>query len=149
MDHQIRSYMPADLPDILSAWESASEIAHSFLPEPFLIQERAAIQNNYLPTAETWVIEAQGTVIGFLSLLDNEIGGLFVHAEHHQMGAGTALMGKAKQRHPVLEVEVFEKNLIGRKFYAKCGFNPISRHIHEQTGNALARLRFDSAEQGA
>lgn len=148
LDRHLRRLAPADVPGILSVWESASEVAHAFLPAAFRTQEREDIQHRYLPIAETWVVEQHGIVIGFLSLLNNEIGGLFVHAEFHGTGAGTVLMEKAKQLHPVLEVEVFEKNLIGRKFYAKCGFRERSSRIHLETGNRLLCLRFESGGQG-
>lgn len=149
LDHHLRRFAPADVSGILSVWESASEVAHAFLPEAFRIQEREDIQHRYLPVAETWVVEQHGMVIGFLSLLNNEIGGLFVRAEFHGTGAGTVLMDKAKQLHPVLDVEVFEKNLIGRKFYAKCGFRERSSRIHEESGNRLLCLRFEAGGQGS
>ena len=49
----LRAYRPEDLDAVLSAWERASEIAHPFLSEEFIAQERQNIPDIYLPNAET------------------------------------------------------------------------------------------------
>jgi len=51
-------------------------------------------------------------------------------------------MDKAQELHGELEVEVFKENSVGRRFYAKYGFEELAESIHEATGNALLRLRF-------
>ena len=53
----IRKYSEKDLAEVLSAWESASEVAHPFLSQGFLDQERRNIPELYLPNADTWVAE--------------------------------------------------------------------------------------------
>ncbi len=140
--HVVREYAPDDLADILSAWERASALAHPFLTEQFLDQERLNIPELYLPNAETWVIEDNGRVIGFIALIGNEVGAIFVDPEFHGSGAGRALMDKACALRGDLEVEVFRENAIGRNFYARYGFEPLAETIHEATGNALLRLKF-------
>ncbi|OAD19202.1 GCN5-related N-acetyltransferase [Candidatus Thiomargarita nelsonii] len=138
----IREYKDEDLNDVLSSWESASRIAHPFLTKEFLEQERYNIPNVYLPNAETWVVEQEGQVIGFIALLGNEVGAIFVKPEFHGTGAGKALMDKAQELCGDLEVEVFEANSIGQRFYSSYGFEPVTEKIHEQTGNKLLRLKF-------
>lgn len=138
----IRPYEPDDLDDVLSSWESATSIAHPFLTEDFLEQERHNIPNLYLPNAETWVVERGNQVIGFVALIGNEVGAIFVKPEFHGTGAGRSLMDKAQELRGDLEVEVFKANEIGRKFYASYGFEPLDEKIHEQTGNELIRLKF-------
>ena len=138
----IRQYEGQDLQDLLTTWAAASEIAHPFLTEDFLAAERENIPNLYLPNAETWVYEADGRVVGFVDLIGNEVGAIFVHPNHQRMGIGKRLMDKAKELRGELEVEVFVKNAIGRAFYAKYGFTPIQEKVHDQTGFDLLRLRF-------
>ena len=142
VQHLIREYAPDDLADILSAWESASALAHTFLTKPFVHQERINIPELYLPNVETWVVEDSGRVIGFIALIGNKIGAIFVDPEFHGSGAGRALMDKARELRGDLEVEVFKENAIGRKFYARYGFELLAETIHEATGNALLRLKF-------
>ncbi|WP_406661308.1 GNAT family N-acetyltransferase [Methanolobus sp. ZRKC3] len=142
MDRTIRKYKQEDLNDVLASWESASRVAHSFLTDEFLEKERHDIPDVYLPNAETWVAEQDGQVIGFITLVSHEVGGIFVKAEFHGTGAGKALMDKARELHGYLEVEVFEKNITGRKFYSRYGFQYLAESIHKETGNKILRLKF-------
>lgn len=91
------------------------------------------------------MIENDGQVIGFVALIGNEVGALFVQPACHGSGAGRALMDKAVELCGDLEVEVFKKNDIGRRFYARYGFEPMQETLHEQTGNTLMRLKFSTA----
>ncbi len=142
MKRIIRAYRDKDLADVMSAWESASKVAHSFLPNDFQEQERYNIPNVYIPNAETWVVEQDGIVIGFIALIGDEIGGLFVKSEFHGAGAGQALVNKAQELRGNLEVDVFKANAIGCRFYERYGFEPLKESVHEQTGNKLLRLKF-------
>lgn len=139
----IREYQRQDLEGLLAAWYSASLLAHSFLSEEFFEQERQAIIAQYLPVAETWVYEADGKVVGFIALIDNELGAIFVHADYHRQGIGHALMAKARSLRPVLELSVFEANHIGRAFYEKCGFRQVGEQMHAETGFMQLRLKLE------
>jgi len=85
-------------------------------------------------------------VIGFIALMGNEVGAIFVKPEFHGTGAGKALMDKAQELHGDLEVEVFKENTIGQKFYARYGFHPINEHVYEPTGDIMVRLKFTKEE---
>lgn len=143
----VRPYKDRDLDDLLAAWESASEIAHPFLTQEFLALERENIPNLYLPNAETWAYESDGRVVGFVALLGNEVGAIFVHPSHQRMGVGRRLMDKAKELRGELVVEVFKANTIGLAFYAKYGFEIVAEKVHEQTGFDLLRLRLPSSKR--
>jgi putative acetyltransferase len=95
----------------------------------------------YLPKAESWVWQAEGHVVGFISLLGNEVGAIFVDPRFHRSGIGRALMERARTLRGELEVEVFERNLLGRAFYAKLGFELMHQKVHKQTGFEVMRLR--------
>lgn len=144
----IRKYRDQDLDDLLAAWASASEIAHPFLTQEFLDLERQNIPNLYLPNAETWVFEDEGRVVGFVALLGNEVGAIFVNPNQQRRGVGRQLMDKAKELRGELVVEVFKANTMGRAFYAKYGFTPIEEKVHEQTGFDLLRLRLAMEKEG-
>ncbi len=143
----IRKYRDQDLDDLLAAWASASEIAHPFLTQDFLASERQNIPNLYLPNAETWVFDDSGRVVGFVALLGNEVGAIFVHPSHQRRGVGRQLMDKARELRGELVVEVFTENTIGRAFYAKYGFETVAEKVHEQTGFDLLRLRLPSSKR--
>lgn len=126
---------------VMAAWESGSRLAHPFLPREFQDQVRRDIPNLYSPNAETWVLERNEVVVGFVALLGNEIGAIFAKEDCHRSGAGRALLDKAIQLKGDQEVEVFKANSIGRSFYEKTGFLFISESVHEPTGNTVFRLR--------
>ncbi len=136
----IRKYQPADLDDYMTTWESASAVAHPFLTDAFQAKTRSDIINVFLPITENWVWDADGRVVGFVSMMGNEIGGLFVRPERQRQGIGRALVDHVREKHEHLEVEVFLDNVIGRAFYAKYGFLQTEAKLHEETGLELIRL---------
>ena len=117
-------------------------MAHHFLDEVFFKLERENITSVYLPVTETWVYEKQGKVVGFISLLENEVGGLFVHADHHRKGIGRALMDHALKIRTPLVLEVFEDNAIGRNFYKKYDFVEIGEIFEEEIKKNQIRMKF-------
>jgi putative acetyltransferase len=137
----IRKYQPTDCHQLLDVWDRASALAHSFLSKEFIEQERHNIPKVYLPVAETWVWETNGQLVGFMALIGNEIGGLFVDPEFQRRGIGGALVEKAQSLRGDLVVEVFEKNLLGRAFYQKMGFQFLRQKFHEETGFEIMRLQ--------
>jgi putative acetyltransferase len=138
----IRKYTDNDLDEVLSAWENASRLAHPFLTNKLIETTRKNIPVVLLPKADTWVYEREGVVVGFISLIGNEVAALFVQPAFHGTGAGRALVDKARELHGDLEVEVFEINTIGLQFYLKYGFVPFLEKNHEITNNKVVRLRF-------
>ena len=139
----IRPFVGSDVVGLLDVWYRASLIAHPFLTEEFLERERVEIVERWLPMAETTVIQGDGRVVGFLSLIENEVGAIFVDPDFHRQGVGRALMDDARKRRPHLELSVFEANLIGRRFYEAYGFRTIERRIEETSGQPELRLRLD------
>jgi putative acetyltransferase len=142
MHQTIRKYRNSDLEELLSSWENASKLAHPFLTNDLLESTRKNIPVVLLPKADTWVYEREGVVVGFISLVGNEVAALFVQPAFHGTGAGRALVDKARELHGDLEVEVFEVNSIGLQFYLKYGFVPFLEKNHEITNKKVVRLRF-------
>ena len=142
----IRPYANDDLGDLLDVWYQASLIAHSFLPEKFFESERREIAERWLPMSETIVYEADGRVVGFLSLIGDEVGAIFVDPEHQGSGIGRALMDHASGSRASLTLNVFEANHIGRRFYDAYGFDVVGRQLNEATGYPELRLRLGEAD---
>lgn len=140
----IRPYKKSDEDEVADVWYQASLIAHSFLSEEFLISERQMLSERWLPMSETIVYEADGRVVGFLSLVGNEVGAIFVDPNHQRQGVGRALMDAAHEARPFLELEVFEANSGGRQFYEAYGFRLVGRHTNEASGHPALRLRLDA-----
>ncbi|NIZ14816.1 GNAT family N-acetyltransferase [Phaeobacter sp. HF9A] len=121
----IRPYTPSDKPTVLHIWRQANAQAHPFLSQDLTDQAEAMIRDSFLDMAETWIIEEGSRPLGFLSLLENEVGGLFVLPEAQGKGLGRALLDHARERRPTLTLSVFVKNHRARRFYAAYGFQPL------------------------
>ena len=141
---QIRQYTQLDLESVLDSWEVATRLAHEFMTDEFIAQERKNVAEIYLPNTDTWVAEIDGEVQGFIALMGNEVGAIFLQPICHGKGIGKALMDKAQELHGELEVEVFKENSIGRAFYSKYGFEQIEEKYHEPTEQIVLRLKFSA-----
>lgn len=144
----LRRYEERDLDGVLSVWEKASRVAHNFLTSEFLEQERYRIAHVYRPKADTWVAESEGKIVGFMALLGNEVGGLFVEPASQGKGIGRALLDRAREIHGNLEVEVFAANAAGRRFYADYGFDLLRTGKDPETGHELLRLVLNEQQPG-
>lgn len=145
---RIRAFTPGaggDEDAVVRVWARASALAHPFLGPEQVAAERASLREVYLPRTATWVAEAGGSVVGFLSLHASEIGSLFVDPAYHRLGIGQALLQLARELQPVLDVQVYEANAIGRAFYARTGFELVGSRVQAATGEVLLRLRLGAA----
>ena len=140
----IRKYEDQDETRVIDIWYNSSSLAHPFLDTAFVEKVKKDMKDIYLPNAETWVFEDNNVIIGFISMIENEIGGLFVSPDRHSKGVGTALVNFIGEFHKELEVEVFKDNKIGRSFYDKYGFNIIKEYFHEESSQVLIRMKFSS-----
>lgn len=105
--------------------------------------QRTDIREKYLPIAQTWVAEDEGNICGFISLLDNYIGGLFIHPNYQGRGIGAALINKASAEKSTLTVGVYAKNENARKFYEKVGFSFVDQELQEETGEIVLNMALD------
>ena len=137
----IRKYKEKEIPKLLEIWESAALIAHPFLNTEFHEMVKGAMKDMYLPNSDTWVYEENGNIIGFISMMKNEIGGLFVDPNQQSKGVGTSLVNHINQFHNILEVEVFEENKIGKPFYEKYGFKVIKEYLMKETNQKVLRMK--------
>ena len=140
----IRKFETSDTDAVVRAYYQASKLAHPFLSEEFLRKVMRDIPEIYLPNTQTIVAEEGGRVVGFLSLMGNEVAALFLDPAHHGKGLGRALMDRAVAEKGDLEVVVFEENAIGRAFYDRYGFRQIAEFPFEETGDPCLRLAYKS-----
>jgi len=139
----IRKYDTDDLAELLDVWYSACRIAHPFWTADVFERERGDISEKFLPISETWVSEREGRVVGFISLLGNEIGGIFVAPTEQRQGIGRALIDHVRSSREHLELDVFAANEIGTAFYDAYGFAVVGERLDEETGLGVLRLRLD------
>ncbi len=122
------------------AWRRANALAHPFLSEAYVAQVEREVRDLYVPSAETYVVEEEGKVVGFVALLGDEIGGLFVDPSKHGRGYGKALVNHAVAIKGPLKVEVFRDNEVGRPFYERYGFRFVTEALHEPSGQIVRKM---------
>lgn len=138
----IRPYTDHDADAVVSIWRAASERAHPFLSVPFLDAEAENVRNVYPRFAEIWVLEDKAAPIGFIALIDAEVGAIFLQPEHHGQGHGRAMMDFAVSKKGAVTLDVFKANAIGRAFYDRYGFRQVGEYVHEATGQETLQMAF-------
>ncbi len=142
----IRAFEPADEDDMIRVWLASTIPGQSFLAEEHWRAMEPEIRA-LVPIAEIWVVEEDGKLVAFMSLLDNLIGGLFTHPDQQGKGHGRALVEHARGRIDPVLVEVAEANTQAIGFYRSCGFVDHERRVAEGSGLSLLILRLE--EPGA
>lgn len=137
----IRKPQQPDHTALLEIWLAASRTGHAFLGEEVLQDQMAKVRDLYLPHADNWVAEDRGQIIGFIGLLGNHIGGLFVSPAEHRRGVGHMLIEQVAAPLGEVTVEVYEQNSSAVAFYDRCGFSVIARKELDDEGRPFALLR--------
>jgi putative acetyltransferase len=101
--------------------------------------------NIYLPNAETWVLEEDQKPVGFIALIENEIGGLFLDPSLIGKGYGRKMVDHASALKGPLRVEVFKENAVGRPFYERYGFVYEEEYLHEPSGSVTLKMAMRSS----
>lgn len=140
-DLTIRGYRAADMEALSAIWFDASRIAHPFIGEALLCEQRTLIETIYLPQAETLVAVHRGEQAGFISLIDDFIGGLFVSPNHQGAGIGRKLIDHAIEARVQLRLEVYTANTRACAFYRSLGFVETGRRPIDDQG-----LPFENAQ---
>ncbi len=133
-DITIRAYRSDDIESVMEVWRRGNALAHAFLTEAYVAQVERDIRDIYMPNAETYVVEVDGYVVGFIALLENEIGGLFLDPSKHGKGYGRAMVDHAVALKGPLRVNVFRDNELGRSFYERYGFQFVADEPHDASG---------------
>lgn len=129
----------------MKIWQQASILAHPFLKDEFVKKVTKDMREIYLPNqdAKTYVYEKSNEVLVFISMIGNEIAGLFVKPEHHSKGIGSNLVNHIKDNYENLEVEVFKNNKIGHAFYDKYGFKKEKEYLFKPANEYVIRMRYN------
>ena len=140
---EIRRATKDDFEAMTEVWHGAVKATHAFLGESEIEGYRARLSTEFFPaTGEIWVAtDDNGVVIGFIGMDGDEVGMLFVEADRHGQGVGTALIDLVAEGRPFLEVEVNEQASQALRFYEGLGFEQVGRSPVDSDGNPYPLLR--------
>ena len=136
----IRKYRTEDTDAPIIIWDNAEALAHPFLSDDIRDQVRKDMRNVYLPNAETWVWENEGVPVGFIAMIDKEIGGLFLDPSQQGKGMGRQIVDHVVSLKGPLTVEVFKGNKIGLPFYKRYGFEVVGEGAFGASGDETFKL---------
>lgn len=139
----IRKFRDTDTEAIIRIWYEASIIAHSFVPKEMWEAYKEELRNKYLPIAQTWVAEEEDEILGFISLLGNYIGGLFIAPAKQGRGIGNKLLEQVKMIKGQLTVGVYSKNEKAKRFYRKNGFKYTGEEVQGETGEVVVNMELN------
>ena len=136
----IRKYRAEDTEALIGIWDNAEALAHPFLSSEVRDQVRRDMRSLYLPNAETWVLEDEGDPVGFIAMIDKEIGGLFLDPSQQGKGKGREMVDHVVAIKGPLTVEVFKDNKIGLPFYERYGFVVTGEGMFEASGDETFKM---------
>lgn len=68
---QIRLMNEEDMDAVISLWLAASEQAHHFIDGAYWQSKQEDMRSVYLPMAESYVLENEGEIAGFISVVQH------------------------------------------------------------------------------
>ena len=136
----MREYNTDDTDALITIWDKAEPLAHPFLSDEVRDQVRRDTVNLYLPNAETWVLENDGTPVGFIAMIGTEIGGLFLDPSEQGKGLGRQMVDHIVAIKGPLTVEVFKDNKIGLPFYERYGFVVTGEGVFDASGDETFKM---------
>ncbi|WP_442603113.1 N-acetyltransferase [Paenibacillus sp. KN14-4R] len=129
----IRTKVENDLDRMVEIWFEGSKQAHHFIDEVYWETNQAVMKDVYLPMSQSYVIDRDSEVVGFISLVDNYIAALFVDLSEQGKGYGKILLDYVKDKNEGLHLKVYQENQNAVRFYLKNGFTISSESIDEKT----------------
>lgn len=139
----IRQATNTDFPELADIYHDASLIAHPFIDPAFIARDKKRVRDDLLPLNQSFVFEHNGKIMGFISLTDHHINGLFVKVEHQREGIGTALIEHSKDRHDALELCCFVDNYSAQRFYHAQDFEVVGEQTNAELPYEEYVMRWD------
>lgn len=103
---------------------------------------RSWVRTVMLRRGETWVARADGVILGFVTLVGDELDQLYLLPGQYRRGIGSMLLDQAKARSPGrLSLFTFQRNGRARAFYEAQGFRLVDLNdgTRNEEGDADAR----------
>lgn len=133
---QIRPYEPRDLDAAAAAANAACRQAYAYFGynQP-VATTRARLDQSLAEGQKFFVPEANGFVVGILTLKPSFIDRLFIAPHWQGFGFGSILLDFTKSLYPSgLELHCAQQNYGARRLYERHGFVAVTHEIHKPTG---------------
>lgn len=140
----IRKPEPTETEAIIRIWLEGNTQAHPFI-EPDYWASHIGYMREILPSADIYVYEQDGDILGFVGLNGYHIAGLFIDPRHQSQGIGTSLIEFIKQKYFTLTLAVYKKNEKARQFYRRHNFIVMEERTDVNTNEKEVLMRWNRA----
>ncbi|PRY90322.1 putative acetyltransferase [Marinilabilia salmonicolor] len=123
-----------EIAEVCNLWLEGSIQSHDFVSESYWQSKLEDMKTHYLPNSETYVLEEDGIIKGFISLVDDKLAALFVAPEYQGKGVGHELLLHAQRLSGNLKLNVYTENSRAVTFYARRGFRFVGLQMDPNTG---------------
>lgn len=127
----IRPARPGDYDRLVNLWLESLGNTQPRLSDSYLSSVIDEMRQVRLPRSETFVIEADDRILGFISILDGYVLSFHVAPAFRSRGLGRQLLDHMKAKHEALTLDVLSGNKQAISFYVREGFAPTGRRMHE------------------
>lgn len=117
----------------MKIWLDGSKQGHDFIDDGYWESNQKAMKDVYFPMSQSYIIEENDSIVGFISVVDNYLAALFVDANEQGKGYGKMLLEQVKDQKEYLELKVYQENKKALGFYLKNGFNILEESLDENT----------------
>jgi putative acetyltransferase len=129
-----RKLLKSEIKPAVKLWLDASKKSHHFIDPTYWESKAEEMENLWLPSADNTALIKDERLIGFSSLVDDQLAAIFVDPDEQGNGYGSLLLNEAKKRRNRLELTVYEKNIHAVTFYEKHGFQKTEKRKDSATG---------------
>lgn len=143
----IRENEEAEMNRLIEIWYHGSLIAHDFIDKDYWKAQQTEMKEKYLPMSETYVINNESEVVGFISMVDNYLAALFIDVKHQGEGYGKRLLNFIKERRQSLQLKVYKKNEKAIDFYLRNGFVIKEELLDEQTAEKELLMEWVTSQE--
>lgn len=116
-----------DFEIVIDIYIKASRVGHPFLSEETISEASEMVRTIFWDLADIFILEENAQVQGFVAVIENYIGALFVKPQAHGLGYGRKLLEYAINVRDADTLEVFVKNKNAQEFYENLGFEIIGK----------------------
>jgi ribosomal protein S18 acetylase RimI-like enzyme len=111
---------------------------------------RVWIREVALKRGETWIAKRDSAIVGFITLLGEEVEQLYVLPGNYRRGIGKTLLNMAKTRRPSrLYLYTFQRNTSARAFYETQGFRIVDMSDGTRNEETEPDIRYQWTPTGA
>ncbi len=132
----LRKCKANELDQLVELWYQVSLRAHDFIPAEYWYNAKKDMMEKYMPMAETYVLDEDDEIVGFVSMVDNYLAAIFISLEWQGKGCGKNLLNYIKEIRDEISLKVFVKNKKACQFYLKNGFQIKEELVDEDLNEA-------------